>query len=95
MPLRNVFLAPRTHRFRKSTAIGAQLRQACVDFPQVSSAELGDLADELSHQYRITYARPQRLIPPNRTDIKTRNPELTARGMLVLTDEERERLSRP
>jgi Mg-chelatase subunit ChlD len=63
----------------------------------ISSLErkLVDVAGELSHQYRITYARPQRLIPPGRTEIKARNSEFTARGMLVLTDQERERLSRP
>ncbi|MSO55669.1 MAG: VWA domain-containing protein [Acidobacteria bacterium] len=51
-----------------------------------------DLAAELSNQYRVTYARPQRLIPPKKTEIRARNPELHARGMLVMTDTERERL---
>ncbi|MCM3881326.1 MAG: VWA domain-containing protein [Vicinamibacterales bacterium] len=50
------------------------------------------LATELSNQYRVTFARPQRLIPPKKTEIDARNPELHARGMLVLTDQEHERL---
>jgi hypothetical protein len=51
-----------------------------------------DLANELSNQYRVTYARPQRLIPPKKTEIDARNPEWRARGMLVLTEQEHERL---
>jgi hypothetical protein len=60
----------------------------------ISSLEpkLVDLATELSNQYRVTFARPQRLIPPRKTEIFVRNPDLRARGMLVLTDLERERL---
>ena len=53
------------------------------------------LARELSNQYRVTYARPQRLIPPKATEIRARNPDLRARGMLVMTDKERERLREP
>jgi len=63
----------------------------------ISSLErkLADVAGELSNQYRVTYARPQRLIPPTKTEVSARDPELTARGMLVLTDQERERLPKP
>jgi von Willebrand factor type A domain len=53
------------------------------------------LATELSNQYRITYARPQRLIPPEKTEVEARDTEFTARGMLVLTEKERERLAKP
>jgi hypothetical protein len=53
------------------------------------------LATELSNQYRVTYARPQRLIPPKSTEIRAKDPELHARGMLVMTDKERERLPEP
>jgi hypothetical protein len=63
----------------------------------ISSLEskLVQLATELSNQYRVTYARPERLIPPETTEIKPRNPDLHARGMLVMTDKERQGLPRP
>jgi VWFA-related protein len=48
------------------------------------------LATEISNQYRITYARPQRLIPPKSTEVQARNPALRARGMLIKTDKERQ-----
>lgn len=47
------------------------------------------LATEISHQYRITFARPQRLIPPKNTDVSVKRPELRARGMLLKTEKER------
>ena len=34
-----------------------------------STATMKQLADELTHQYRVTYARPQTLIPPERVTI--------------------------
>jgi hypothetical protein len=54
--------------------------------------KLVDLAAELSNQYRVTFARPQRLVPPKKTQIDARNAELKARGMLVLTEQEHARL---
>jgi VWFA-related protein len=48
------------------------------------------LARELSNQYRITYARPQRLIPPKSTKVSVTNPDLRARGMLLKTDKDRQ-----
>jgi hypothetical protein len=44
------------------------------------------LATELSQQYRVTYARPSRLVPPSRTEVSVRRADLTARGMLLKTD---------
>jgi VWFA-related protein len=44
------------------------------------------LATELSNQYRVTYARPSRLVPPSKTEVSVRRPDLKARGMLVKTD---------
>jgi hypothetical protein len=41
------------------------------------------LAAELKHQYRVTYARPQSLIPPERVTVSATRPGLTARGTLV------------
>jgi VWFA-related protein len=45
--------------------------------------KLSQLAGELSNQYRVTFARPQRLIPPEKTEISARDPKLRARGRLV------------
>lgn len=58
-------------------------------------SKLIQLAIELSNQYRITYARPLRLIPPEKTEVKARNPGFHARGMLVMTDNERLSLKKP
>jgi len=45
--------------------------------------KLKQLADQLTHQYKVTYARPQTLIPPERFAVATGKPGLTARGTLV------------
>jgi hypothetical protein len=47
------------------------------------SSKLKQLADELMHQYRVTYARPQSLIPPEHVTVAARKPGLTARGTLI------------
>jgi VWFA-related protein len=47
------------------------------------SAKLQQLSSEISSQYRVTFARPQRLIPPKSTEISTRQPNQHARGMLM------------
>lgn len=41
---------------------------------------LDHLADELTSQYRITYGRPDTLIPPERIEVSVKRPGLTARG---------------
>jgi VWFA-related protein len=46
------------------------------------SARLEQLSNEISNQYRVTFARPQRLIPPKSTEIIARQPNVHARGML-------------
>jgi hypothetical protein len=46
-------------------------------------SRLKQLADQLTHQYKVTYARPQTLIPPERFAVATNKPGLTARGTLV------------
>jgi Ca-activated chloride channel homolog len=38
------------------------------------------LADELANQYRITYGRPDTLMPPEKIEVSVRRPGLTARG---------------
>jgi hypothetical protein len=41
------------------------------------------LADELLGQYRITFARPDALVPPEKTEVAVRPAGLKARGILV------------
>ena len=41
------------------------------------------VADELLGQYRITFARPDSLIPPERTAVEVRPAGLKARGILI------------
>jgi hypothetical protein len=44
------------------------------------SARMRRLADELAHQHRVIYARPQSLIPPKRVVVLSARPDLTVRG---------------
>jgi hypothetical protein len=46
-------------------------------------AKLAQLGDELTHQYKVTYARPQSLIPPERTTVSSAKTGVTARGTLI------------
>jgi hypothetical protein len=45
--------------------------------------KLTQLADELLHQYKVTYARPQSLIPPERVTVTSAKPGVIARGTLI------------
>lgn len=45
--------------------------------------KLKELAVELTHQYRVTYAHPQSLIPPERITVAAAKPGLTARGNVI------------
>lgn len=51
--------------------------------PMALPARLKPLADELMHEYRVTYARPQSLIPPEHVTVAAKKPGLTARGTLI------------
>jgi hypothetical protein len=53
--------------------------------------KLQQVANELTHQYRVTYARPDSLIPPEHITVSTPKPGLTARGIAVISDREQER----
>jgi hypothetical protein len=44
---------------------------------------LKKLAAELNSQYRVTFARPQSLIPPEKTTVSAARPGFTARGTLI------------
>ena len=47
------------------------------------SSRLKLLADQLTHQYRITYSRPEMLIPPEKVIVSAKGAGRTARGALV------------
>lgn len=52
---------------------------------------LKQLAAELTHQLRVTYARPRTLIPPDRVTVSSGKPGLTVRGTPVVAEREQER----
>jgi hypothetical protein len=52
--------------------------------------KLTQLADQLTHQYKVTYSRPESLIPPEKITVSVTKPGLAARGTPV-----REGLARP
>jgi len=54
------------------------------------TSRMKQVATELAHQYRVTYARPQTLIPPEQVTITAAKPGLTVRGTLLKTPRERQ-----
>ena len=44
------------------------------------------VATELSNQYRVTYARPSRLVPPSKIEVSVKRADLRARGTPLKTD---------
>jgi von Willebrand factor type A domain len=48
---------------------------------------LTQLAAQLTHEYRVTYARPTTLIPPEKVTVTAAKPGMTARGTLIRDDE--------
>ena len=46
-------------------------------------AHLKQLADQLTHMYRVVYARPESLIPPEKVTISGKNPALIVQGTPV------------
>jgi hypothetical protein len=47
------------------------------------TGRLTQLANELTHQFRVTYARPNRLIPPDQVTVTSKRPDLVIRGTAV------------
>jgi hypothetical protein len=47
------------------------------------------LGTEISNQYRVTYARPARLIPPKKTEVSVRRPNLRARSRPLQSEKDR------
>jgi VWFA-related protein len=88
------------HVVQMGTGIGDQGREIVVNkgtsetggrFEQVLlptglEVKSRQLATELSNQYRVTYARPSRLVPPSKTEVSIRRQDLKARGMVLKTE---------
>jgi hypothetical protein len=55
------------------------------------TGRLKQLAAELTHQFRVTYARPKSLIPPERITVSAAKPGLTVRGTPVVAERQQER----
>jgi hypothetical protein len=55
------------------------------------TGRMKQIARDLTGQYRVTYARPQTLIPPERVTVATARPGLTVRGTPALEERELER----
>ena len=66
---------------RGTTDTGGRRENVLTSMAAKQAMEL--LADELLGQYRITFARPDSLIPPEKTEVSVRPAGLTARGILI------------
>jgi hypothetical protein len=55
------------------------------------TGKMKEVARELKSQYRVTYARPQTLIPPEQITVAAARPGLTARGTPARDDREARR----
>jgi hypothetical protein len=51
--------------------------------PMALAAKLTQLADVLTHQYKVTYARTTTLIPAEKVTVASAKPGITARGTLI------------
>ena len=51
--------------------------------PSALKDRLALLATQLLHMYRVTYARPQSLIQPERVTVSAAKPGMVARGTLI------------
>jgi VWFA-related protein len=57
--------------------------------PAALELKAQQLGTEISNQYRITYARPARLIPPKKTDVSVRRPNMRVRSRALQPDKDR------
>ncbi len=64
-------------------------RYETVLIPSALTMRLKEVAQEIVGQYRVTYARPDSLIPPEKIEVSARRQGLTARGIPVNTTPER------
>jgi VWFA-related protein len=56
--------------------------------PTALELKARQVAVEVSNQYRVTYARPARLIPPKQTEVSVKRQDLKARGMPMKTEKD-------
>jgi VWFA-related protein len=73
---------------------GSQTSGGRYDNVLASSAlpgRLKQVADELTHQYLVTYARPESLIPPEQITVSAARPGLVARGTPITPDRDQGR----
>lgn len=66
---------------RGPTASGGMREQLLTSM--ALDGKLKQLADQLTHQYLVTYSRPESLIPPEHITVGATRPGLTARGTPV------------
>lgn len=57
--------------------------------PMALPDQFGELAAELRNQYKVTYARPQTLIPPDKVTVAAADPALKAYGVPVKEADQR------
>ncbi len=57
--------------------------------PAALELKARQLGTEISNQYRVTYARPARLIPPKKIEVSVRRPNLRVRSRPLQTEKER------
>jgi hypothetical protein len=85
---------PRNQNYDRSVVIDMGTRDTGGrnDVIMTGSALAGrmkQIANELTHQYRVTYARPDTLIPPEQVTISAAKPGLTVRGVPMKVQRER------
>lgn len=68
---------------------GSGGRYETVLIPSALTQRLKDVGQEIVGQYRVTYARPDSLIPPEKIEVSARRQGLTARGIPVNSAPER------
>lgn len=64
-------------------------RSETVLIPSALTSRLKQVAREIVGQYRVTYARPDSLIPPEKIQVTARREGLTARGIPIPTTPDR------
>jgi hypothetical protein len=76
---------PRNTSYDRSVVLDQGTRQGGGRFDTLLTgnaltARLTQLATELTHQFKVTYARPQTLIPPEQVTVASGHDGLTVRG---------------
>ena len=88
------------HVLQLGTGIGGQGREIVVSrgtsetggrfeevlTPAALELKAQQLGAEISHQYRVTYARPERLIPPKKVEVSVRRPNVRTRSRELQAD---------